>query len=339
MLRAEPTSPTQRLAEPAVDALGTGGITLPETVVTAQADRGYAAFKATSATKTNTPILETPQAVSSVTRELMRDRGDVSLADALASVPGVTQRENYYFSDEFTIRGFYVDPTNGHFLDGRRVFNDVSFNTWMLEQVEVVKGPSSVLYGGIEPGGLIAMTSKRPLPERRFALQQDFGSWNDYRTSADVSVPFGTRSGVRLPLTYRQFDSFRDLVDDNHNFQMAPSVVLELGKHTDLALSLFYTDQKRVNDNVKIPVLNGKPVDIPRERFLGEPGFKESIAAAHVNATLTHRFTPKLTLRSSLYYGHSDQRQETAISVFGFEPGSESTLKNYSNIYRGTACM
>jgi iron complex outermembrane receptor protein len=297
--------------------------------VQATRDRDYFSAFASSATKSLTPLLETPQAVSVVTRQLMDDRAAQTLGDALALVPGLTARENYYASDEFTLRGFFIDQNTGYYLDGRRARNYVAFDTEMLERVEVVRGPASVLYGGIEPGGLVAMTAKRPLAEARYAVRQDVGSWQDYRTSIDVSTPFAGGGGIRVPVTYRDYDSFRDHVDDAYNFQTAPSLVLPLNRDTDLVVSGFYTDQSRVSDNIKIPLLNGRPAPLPRERFLGEPGRRSQIDLLSGDVTLTHRFTPDLTLTSSVNANRSTEDQNIIVTVFGFEPGSSTQLTRF----------
>src|SRR5262249_46284092 len=126
--------------------------------------RGYLARQSATATKTDTPILETPQSISIVTKDQVAAQGVQSLNDALSYTPGVTTSSfgaNTFF-DYFKLRGFDAP----RYLDGLRLPADVTtfavprVETYGLERIEVLKGPSSGLYGQTDPGGLVNMVSK-----------------------------------------------------------------------------------------------------------------------------------------------------------------------------------
>jgi iron complex outermembrane receptor protein len=128
---------------------------------------GYLANRSATATKTDTPILETPQSISVVTQDQIAAQGVQSVNDALRYTPGVSLESfgaNTFF-DFLKLRGFDAP----RYLDGLRLPNDSTtfavprIETYGLERLEVLKGPSSGLYGQSNPGGLINMVSKRPM--------------------------------------------------------------------------------------------------------------------------------------------------------------------------------
>ena len=149
---------------------------------------GYLANLSATATKTDTPILVTPQSISVVTQDQITAQGVQSVNDALRYTPGVSLQSfgaNTFF-DSLKLRGFDAP----RYLDGLRLPNDSTtfavprIETYGLERLEVLKGPSSGLYGQSNPGGLINMVSKRPTETPHYDVLGTFGS-------------FGRAGGVR----------------------------------------------------------------------------------------------------------------------------------------------
>ncbi len=154
----EPRSETQR-NEPAL--LGAEEI---EVVVTGEREtEGYSVPNASTATKTDTPLPDIPQSIQVVPRQLIEDRQLTSIPEALQTVPGVISIASTpnVASLFFNIRGF----TNTRYRNGFRNFDadSATYDIANIEQIEVLKGPASVLYGQAEPGGLINVVSKKPL--------------------------------------------------------------------------------------------------------------------------------------------------------------------------------
>ena len=149
------------------------------------ANGGYKANKSTSGTKTDTPILETPMAVQSVPQEVLEDRQTLSVQEAVKNVSGIQAASQFY--DFFQIRGFFT--TGGRFRDGLQLPNVYGgVNMAFVDHVEVAKGPTSMLYGRIEPGGLVNMVTKKPQAITAYSLEQQVGSWGAY---ASYSQSFG----------------------------------------------------------------------------------------------------------------------------------------------------
>lgn len=152
---------------------------------------GYVAKRSVSATKTDTPIIETPQSISVITADRIRDQGSLTIQDSLRYVAGM-RGEAYGLDsrgDSALIRG----TSPGIFLDGLQksvgYYNNTRTDPYTLERVEVLKGPSSMLYGQSPVGGLLNFVSKRPQAEQRSELQMQYGSFDRKQVAFDSTGP------------------------------------------------------------------------------------------------------------------------------------------------------
>jgi iron complex outermembrane recepter protein len=204
------------------------GTTLPKVTVEADTEydptwstdphnTDYTRTHASTATKTDTPIMETPYSVKVLPAQVLKDQQVIRLEDAIQSVAGVQSSfTNGGDSDVFIMRGFqntniYQD---GFLMPSALGGGTLKRETANLERIEVLKGPGSVLFGRNEPGGVINMVTKRPLATPYYALQQQFGSYDFYRTTADATGPITKDDTLlyRVNLSYENSDSFRDFV-------------------------------------------------------------------------------------------------------------------------------
>ncbi|MHC5826139.1 MAG: TonB-dependent siderophore receptor, partial [Nostoc sp.] len=162
-----------------------------ELVVTGEQD-GYRVPNASTATRTDTPLRDIPASIQVVPRQVLEDQRAVRLQDALQNVSGVTEGGNYggTNSGSYIIRGFEQD---GNFRNG---FRDSDFYTLSeianLERVEVLKGPASVLFGQVQPGGIINLVTKQPLSQPYYAAEFTAGSYDFYRPTLDFSGPLNS---------------------------------------------------------------------------------------------------------------------------------------------------
>jgi iron complex outermembrane receptor protein len=229
-------------------------------------NKDYKVANASTATKTDTPIFDTPASIQVVSRALMDDQQVISLDSALKNVSGVFKSFSFGGQIEnFNIRGFEVN---------RRVFRDgflnPSFNEYEtadLERVEVLKGPAGFLYGRIEPGGMINLVTKRPRAQPYYSLQQQFGSYDLFRTSLDATgtVPKTNEALLyRLNFSYLSNNSFRDFVGNERKY-VAPSFTLKLGDNTQLDFDFYYKDEDIVTD-LGIPPIGKRPANLPSSR-------------------------------------------------------------------------
>lgn len=189
---------------------------------------GVLAHQSVTATKTDTPILETPQSISVVTQDQIAQQGAQTVQQSLQYTPGVSLQSfgaNAFF-DGFKIRGFDAP----RYLDGLRLPNDsVQFalpkiEPYGLERIEVLKGPSSGLYGQSDPGGLLNMVSKRPTVTPHYDFETTFGNFNYKQGAFDIGGPIDKNGEFlyRIVGLGRLADTQTDFVQDNKLF-IAPS--------------------------------------------------------------------------------------------------------------------
>ena len=187
-LTAQTTPPSEVSADEAV--------VLNQFTVTTTADRGYRAGNSVSATRVDTPIKDLPFAVSAFTEQFISDIGARELNDIVAYAPGVTSgaKEFTQGNTRFSIRGFDGDvtPQRNGFVGNRYV------DAGNIQRVEVVKGPASLLYGQITPGGTVNYITKRPTKDSFISIKQQVGTDSFLRTDLDVNQSVaGERVQVR----------------------------------------------------------------------------------------------------------------------------------------------
>lgn len=212
-------------------------------------DEGYKAERSLTATKTDTPLSETPRSVSVVTQEQIDDQGAQTLGDILEYVPGISAA-NYPAGDALAGDIFYIRGMNqrdygyGTYRDGLRMQPNAystSAEPFGLERVEVFKGPTSILYGENVPGGLVNLVSKRPTEEPQGEVNLSYGTHDRTQVSSDVSGPMVDDGSVRGRLVFlgRHSDTQTDSVPDDRIY-IAPSISIDLTERDTLTLMTQY---------------------------------------------------------------------------------------------------
>jgi iron complex outermembrane receptor protein len=235
---------------------------------------GYSAKDATSATKLDTPILETPLATQIVTRETLDDRQTITLMDAVSdNVSSVSHTVQFY--DDFTIRGFNVGQSI--YRDGLIIQDVTGLETANVQSVEVLKGPAAVLYGRLEPGGIVSINTKRPLMDSYYSLEEEAGSFGETRTTLDATGPLTQdhKLAYRVGLAYNQADSFRDFVSSQNIF-VAPAISYQPFERFHLNIGGEYQNLNFLDDESGIPAIGNRPAKIPISRYLGEPSTRHN---------------------------------------------------------------
>lgn len=270
---------------------------------------GYAARLSATATKTDTPIIETPQTISVVSAEQVLMQGSQTVSEALRYNAGIT----YSFDttqDEITMRGFSLTGGGGSvYRDGSKLplggFNG-KLEPYGLERLEVLKGASSVLYGFVQPGGLVNLVTKRPTADMAQELNLSYGSHSRQQVSADIGGAFGADSpwSWRLTGLLRRSDTFQDYVPDDRLY-IAPALKWQPSAATSLTLLAHYQSDKSVAFN-QLPIsglLTTNPNGpLPRSRYTGEPGDYYKPTMFSVGTLFEHAFSENLKLRNSLRY-------------------------------------
>lgn len=275
---------------------------------------GFVASRSASGTKTDTPLIETPQSISVVPREQIGTTNATSLGRVLAYTPGVTVNSPGPFAetvDDFMIRGFNVANGNlGMLRDGMKLQSNVydgSQEPYGLERVEVLRGPASVLYGQLSPGGAINAISKRPTDRPFREINLEYGRFNHKQVSADFGGPVTDDGSLSLRLTglLRDADTSVDHFHNNRRY-IAPALAWRPTERTSLTLLASYQETRtRFAAPLPYAVVDNEIID--RDRFIGEPDFDRYDTNVYTAGyVFEHAFNDRITFRSSARYFHSD---------------------------------
>ncbi|WP_404791142.1 TonB-dependent siderophore receptor [Altericista sp. CCNU0014] len=283
-----------------------------EIVATGEKEPTYRVPNASTATKTDTPLRDIPQSIQVVPRQVIEDQGATRASEILRNVSGVVSNAGPSgVGEEFTIRGFSGNDDVGagnEYRNGFRALDLGSFNPSNIERVEVLKGPASVLYGQLEPGGVINFVTKQPLDRPYYLAEFEVGSYSFYKPSIDFSGPLtkDKRLLYRLNVAYENSGSFVNFVD-REIFQISPSFTYKIGDNTNLKLSYEYLNENGTNN----PGLPRNPIafDLPRNLFLGEPTDTVKNEAQALNLELEHSFNKNWQLRSRVAWQSSSFRR------------------------------
>lgn len=283
-------------------------------VVLGTREQGYRATVAPQTNKSDTPIKETPFSVQVVTRELIRDRGITTIGEALRYVPGFSPQVGFGASnDRFYIRGF-ITPYN--LKNGlRRSAYAPDEQLQNVEQVEVLKGPASALYGRFEPGGVVNFVTKKPLDMPFAEVGALYGQFDHLRLTADVSTPITDTLGFRINLSYDDRDGFRDFVFARDRFvapvlQWRPSDATTVTVEGEYARKTGYFDRGFANDPLFLQA--------PRERQFGEADARYVNDGGLASLFVDHRFSNAISGRVA--FGYSDFTKDSYYYSFGFPP-------------------
>lgn len=312
-----------------------GDTALPEVKIRAQreAPPTYNVPTARTATKMEAALRDIPQTVNVVSQSVLRDQAAHSMQDVMKTVPGVGLSTGDGQRDQVSIRGF--SAIADQFIDGLRddamYFRDLS----NVEQVEVLKGPSAVLYGRGSSGGLINRVTKKPGGEQR-EIGVQLGSWAQRRGEFDLAHRFADSSvAARITGAVEQAGSYRDPQFLSRQ-AVAPSLAFKLDAATDVQLQAEYLSDRRVTD-FGIPSYQGRPVDVDPRTYYGAANARDAdFTQSRVTAlagTVTRRLGGGWTLRNATrYYDFTLNRNNTTIASVN-EKTLTATL-NHGSILR-----
>jgi catecholate siderophore receptor len=311
------------LAFPAA-ALAQQAVTLPEVKVEAKAE-SYKADRLSSSKQTQ-PILDIPQVVNVVKKELLLDQGATTLMEALRNTPGITQQlgenGNTAAGDTFQMRGFSTQAST--FVDGVRDLGAVTRDVFNLEQVEVVKGPSGGDIGRGASSGYINLVTKQANLENSTSGTLGWNTGNNTRATVDLNRKVGDTSAFRLNAMAQGggVDGRNEV--ENKGFAIAPSFATGLGTPTRVYLSGQFVRQDNVPDGGIstigmpgfYPNTNGTQnaaqraltagARVDRENFYGNSSDYEKVTADMVTAKVEHDFGNGTTLRNTTRWGRTN---------------------------------
>ncbi len=267
--------------------------------ITGRKEKSYKNTRSFIGAKTEIALIDLPQSVSYATKELIADQGTMRIGEVVKNFSGVTQ---YTFYDDISIRGFRINgQSNTQLLNGLRT----STGFWKqpltnyLERVEVLKGPSSALFGNASPGGVVNRVTKKPLEQAANSISFSTGSFNTLRALGDFTGPLNEEKTLlyRLNLGYENANTFRNLQFDK-NIVIAPSFSFLPNDKTRVNFDLIYNNSKSILDRGQSTY----------ENDLYSTNIRQSLNATNdylneetyiLTTSLNHQFTDKLSFSAS----------------------------------------
>ncbi|MEM8672889.1 MAG: TonB-dependent siderophore receptor [Cyanobacteria bacterium P01_G01_bin.67] len=285
------------------------------------AEDEYFVPDASTATRTDTAIRDIPQSIQVIPQQVIEDQQAIELEEILNNVSSVTTGgSNGGLQETFNVRGF---SDTSVLRDGFRQFGDFGQNfveTANLEQVEVLKGPASILYGEIEPGGVINVVTKKPLSEGSlYEATLQLGDDALVSPQIDFSDSLNDDGSLRYRLNalYRHENSFRDFEQDSERFFVAPVISWEIGDRTDITFQLDYTDDEDPFDT-GLPASGDGIVDIDFESIIDEPDSIVESELINVGYNLEHRFNDNWRIANAFRFSDREILLNGALTI-GFD--------------------
>lgn len=289
---------------------------------------------AASATRTDTPLTEIPQSVEVITRTLMEEQDTRTLADALVNVSGVVPtkpQEGLLIAP--ILRGFPAEV----YLDGLPIFggNQQAFDPTSLvgvERIEVLKGPSSSLYGGglgSPLGGLINIVSERPDDKLGGVAAMRAGSFSTWNPYADLNVPLASGVAARVVAEYQSDKSWIDLVE-GERWSVKPSLSFQIDPTTDLLLQGQFNRRSQLEYS-GLPATQAPAGQLDRDAFPGAPvGQPHTVTDIQMGTTeFRHAFADNLRLTVSGRYYNSRVTENGSFIYPALYPPDPATPTTY----------
>jgi catecholate siderophore receptor len=264
----------------------------------------------------------TPQSITVVTHQLMASQADNRLEDALKNIPGITLNagEGAARGDTVNLRGF--SAFNDFFLDGIRDAAVYTRDSFDLDSVEVVKGPSAILFGRGSTGGAINQVSKAPLLTEFGEVDTEIASNNLYRETADMNAPIGPASAARINVM-GESSGIADRDDvRNRRWGVAPALGFGIGEQDSLTLVYLHQQEDDIPD-VGIPFVDGRPAPVPPVSRNADFGLTSDRTTADddiLTGRYTHEFNAQLSLADTLRYANYQFNYQFDAPNFGASP-------------------
>jgi iron complex outermembrane recepter protein len=289
----------------------------------------YSASDASTGTKTNTPIMTTPVSVQVVPQQVLQDQQVISIDQAVKDVSGVVTgaglaNNNGQPYGSVFVRGF---PSDTIFRDGTRLDSYGSDSNLFLQQfanvdrVEVLKGPAAILYGAVEPGGIVNIVTKQPQSTPAYSVQEQVGSFGLNRTTINATGP-ASQDGSLLYRLDTSYDSSGSQVDfvKNRNFFIAPVLLWNIDADNWVKAEFNYRSSEFGQNYGFLPTLNGALINTnPSVNYGGSSPANETTNFGAL--TWMHRFDNDWSIKQRAVFSSIDVNSAGSLP---FAPGGGS---------------
>lgn len=297
--------------------------------------KGYNAKRSSTATRTDTDLINVPQAITVITRDVMQDQSMQSIADAVRYVPGVQAAQGEGNRDQLVLRG--NQTTGDLFVDGMRDDIQTYRDLYNTDRIEVLKGPNGMIFGRGGAGGVINRVSKKAGWDPVKDLSVSYGSFDHRRISADYGQGLTDEVAFRLNAVYENSNSYRDGVD-LRRYGFSPTFTIRPGDKTEMVLSAEYFKDERIADR-GVPSVNGtnnnrlnnRPYQISNyDQFFGNaklsPTETETVA---FNAAISHAFDNGVQVKNSTRLAFYDKFYQNVFAQSSVNNAGQLSLGAY----------
>ncbi|UHS59243.1 TonB-dependent siderophore receptor [Agrobacterium vaccinii] len=298
---------------------------------------GYQPKSTSTATRTDTPLIDIPQAINVVSHEVIEDQNATNLDEALGNISGVTQTNTLGGTQDSVIRRGFGDNRDGSILtNGLKTALPRSFNA-MTDRVEVLKGPSSTLYGILDPGGMVNVVTKKPKNTFSGDVYGSASSFGGGKTGLDFTGPIeGTDFSYRLIGEYENTDYWRNF-GDKKKWLLSPSLTWT-GEDTEITATYMHEDYSVPFDRGTIfDTTTGRAVNVDRKIRFDEPYNITDGKSDLFQIEIDHELSDNWKL--GIDYGYSrNEYSDNQARVMDYTPSTGAVSRradatDYSTIY------
>lgn len=297
--------------------------------------KGYNAKKSRTATKTDTELLNVPQAIAVVTQDQIKDQSIQSVSEAVRYVPGVQAIQGEGNRDAIVFRGNAT--TGDFFINGIRDDVQTYRDLYNTDRIEVLKGPSGMIFGRGGAGGVVNRVSKEAGWDPIKQLSISYGAYDQKRIAADFGQAINDEIAFRINAVYEKSDSYRDGVG-LERYGVTPTFTIVTSDKTKITLGMEYFKDKRVADR-GIPSANGAGNSVLNRQaynlgnysaFYGSaalsPTETETVA---FNATIEHAFDNGINVKNSTRYANYNKFYQNVFADSAVANNGNFTVRGY----------
>ncbi len=332
----------------ASSALAEGGeVVLPQVDVTAprvsdtKSVKGYNAKKSASSTRTDTELRDTPQSITVIPQDLIKDQSIQSISQAVQYVPGVQAAQGEGNRDALIFRGNAT--TGDFFLDGLRDDVQTYRDIYTTDRIEVLKGPNGMAFGRGGAGGAINRVTKQAGWDPVAELIASYGAYDYKRISADYGQALNEEIAFRVNAVYEDSGSYRDGVDIER-FGISPTITIKPTEKTKIVLGTEYFKDKRTADRgvpaqstiavtptINNPDFNRRPYRISdNEQFFGSANLSPTETETFAfNASIEHSFDNGVAVKNSTRYANYNKYYQNVFANSTVAPNGTFAVQGY----------
>ncbi|PWR21664.1 TonB-dependent siderophore receptor [Zavarzinia compransoris] len=290
---------------------------------------GYIASRTTTATRTDTPLIDVPQSVTVVSQELIRDQAMQSMEDAVRYIPGVGMAQGEGNRDTPILRG--NASTADFFVDGIR--DDVQYfrDFYNIDRLEALKGPNAMIFGRGGGGGVLNRVTRQADWTRTREVTVQAGSFENMRTTFDIGDVINDDVAFRVTAMYENTEGYRDFYEQER-YAVNPTVALRPTDGLTITLGYEHFRDERTADR-GITSFRGRPVDTDPSTFFGNPDLSPTWAEVNAfNALIDYDFGGGVTLRNRTRYAVYDKFYQNVFAGAPNAAGTTVGISAYNNM-------